>query len=63
LEKVFTAFEEGKDSDEEMIKRKLIEEKIRQLSSDGEPAKEELERISGDFMKKLIEEGIIKIKK
>jgi len=63
LEKVFTAFEEGKDSDEEVIKRKLIEEKIRQLSSDGEPAKEELERISGDFMKKLIEEGVIKIKK
>ncbi len=63
LEKVFTAFEEGKDSDEEVIKKKLIEEKIRQLSSDGEPSREELERISVDFMQKLVEEGIIKIKK
>lgn len=63
LEKVFFIFEGGKDLDEKTIKEKILEEKIEQLSADGEPSKEELERISSDFMKKLVEEGIIKIKR
>ena len=60
FKKIYLILEEGKKSDTESLKKRLIEEKINELLTDGEPSREEFERMAQEFEKKLKEEKIIK---
>lgn len=59
FKKIYLILEEEKNSDIESLKKRLIDEKMNELLTDGEPTRDEFEKIIIDFETELTKRKII----